>query len=762
MRLLLLLLVCAAALPAPERSEEEAAREFVQAVEFPYYLYPRPLWERELVWLKTIGIRTVAFSIPWNWHQLDRTTCDFTGRTSPRRDLAGFIRTLHRLQMRAWIRPLAPVKGWLNNGYPAWAAPDRKQWLHDVADLLGPRVEKHGGPIAFVEDGTGILDAPAPPAPVTVVSARDAGVMVRSRQALAAAHGSLVWQNVEDALYPAGWELPGAPLYVSGAVSLDGEERPTAADLRRNAALLRHWAALLPAMKTESARTVKLATGKFPHGVTATEVVARNGVAAAVAISNESGEPFQAEVHAWDPFEKHAVPIPDVRVAPQDSLWLPLNVSLGGGGLCRDCTNFSSAERIVYATAELQSIEFENGTLALEFAAPEPAEALLQLARRPEGPYLAGGHPRDYDFDEKTLRVRLKIPAGKGPAHQVRVALAIEPPDSSAFFEDAKRLIIGQDNIVSTSYSSEELAVRSRLRLPEGFSAKAVKSSPLAIDYAVSVPSEALHGDWADLALEADGVPMGRAHLQLFRPASIRLPEAIRLHFGAAELLVEPPIIPMDATAGRTLDVTVRNNWPQIETYTVEPNGDGFQFLPPRAELNIAPVAERIASLRVFPGSVSAGLHDWLIRFSGGTKLHFPARFLVIPRGQAVAWSADLDGDGSPEWVIENQKARAIFSTQDGGRWLEFVWKDSNLNVLPENGALAGNGPVEVRAGNGSLEFSSPGWKRTVRLAGPGASLTIEQSTNLPAETLKAGKRNEVNFEVKRESASRAIYTLTK
>ena len=36
--------------------------EFVQAVEFPYYHHPRPLWERELVWLKNIGIRTIAFS----------------------------------------------------------------------------------------------------------------------------------------------------------------------------------------------------------------------------------------------------------------------------------------------------------------------------------------------------------------------------------------------------------------------------------------------------------------------------------------------------------------------------------------------------------------------------------------------------------------------------------------------------------------------------------------------------------------------------
>jgi len=43
--------------------------DYLQAVEFPYYLYPRPLWERELVWLKNIGVQTVEFSIPANYHQ---------------------------------------------------------------------------------------------------------------------------------------------------------------------------------------------------------------------------------------------------------------------------------------------------------------------------------------------------------------------------------------------------------------------------------------------------------------------------------------------------------------------------------------------------------------------------------------------------------------------------------------------------------------------------------------------------------------------
>jgi hypothetical protein len=769
-RLLLLLLAFAAALPAPEPAPPA---EFVQAVEFPYYLYPRTLWERELVWLKTVGIHTVEFSIPWNWHQVDGGTYDFTGATSPRRDLMGFIRLLRRLEMRAWIRPLVPVRGWLNNGYPhgypqglVQARAAARPWLHELENLLAPQTGKHGGPIVYVEGGAGILDASAPPLPVTVVSAHDPAAMMRSRQALSTG-GALLWEDVEDALYPAGWERPGSPLYRPGAVSLDGDERPAVAALRRNASLLRHWAPLLPGMRPERMHPVRVAGGRLPPGVSATEMVSREpGVASAVSIANESRQPFQNTVRAWDPFAKRSIEIEKVHLAPHQILWLPVNVSLGGAGLCRECSAFSNAEHIVYATAELQTIEFENGALAMEFAAPAPGVVVLQLARRPSGPYLAGGHLAEFDFDEHSLRARLPIPQGKGPASQIRVALAIEAPEHSAFFEDAKRLIIGRANTVSTSYSSPDLADRSRLRLPEGFAAAPTRKSPLEIDYAVDVPADALHGDWANLAIEADGVPLGRAHLQLFRPASVHLAEAIRLHFGAAaDLAVEPPIIPIDATAGRTVDVNVRNNSSEIETYSIVPGGEGFQFLPPKADLSSGAVMDRAVEFRVFADSVAAGLHDWVLRFSGGAKLEIPARFLAIPRGQAVAWSADLDGDGSPEWILENQKVRAVFSAQDGGRWLEFVWKDSapyGLNVLPESGAFSGAGPVEVHAGDGALEFTGKDWKRTVRLAGAEARLTIEQTTPLPPEILETGKHNEITFQVARESATRAVYTLAK
>ena len=49
----------------------------------------------------------------------------FHRRDQPRR-VCGLIRVLRRLGMRAWIRPVAPGKGWSGGGVPAWAARDRR------------------------------------------------------------------------------------------------------------------------------------------------------------------------------------------------------------------------------------------------------------------------------------------------------------------------------------------------------------------------------------------------------------------------------------------------------------------------------------------------------------------------------------------------------------------------------------------------------------------------------------------------------------
>ncbi len=754
MRLAALLVALAAAVPVPAAPAPKPP--VVEAVEFPYYLYPRQLWERELVWLKTIGVRTIEFSIPWNWHQSQPGEFDFTGRTSPRRDLAGFIRLLRRLELRAWVRPLPPVSNWPRDGAPDFAdAALRRAWLKQLDRLLTTQTARHGGPVEFVEGRALAIDAAAPPSPVAVISAGDPAALSAARAALAGSRGALLWTGVEDALYPEGWSPNAGSLLRPGAVALTGEERSAATALRRDAALLRHWAPLLPALKPVA--MPKPLAGKLPEAVTAVELT--SPAASAVSITNLGKQLFHDDLRVFEPFSRRVLVIPAVAVRPGDSLWLPVSVSIGPDGLCRECSNFSGAEHIIYANAELLDIEFENGILAMEFAAPEPAEVVLQLARKPVGPYLAAGKPIEFDWDDKTLRARLKIPASTAPGNRVRIGIAIEEPDTSAFFNDAHRLIIGRPNVVSTTYSSPDVAKRSRLLLPEGFTSSATVKSPNEIEYQVNVPSDELHGDYADFALEADGMPLGRARLQLFRPASIRLADAIEMRFGPQTVLVpEPPAAPIEPKAGTNFEIAIRNNTPAIQTYHLQPVAAGLDFFPPQADISIGAVAERRVSFRVFAKDPGQGLRDWHLRVTGGADLDLPMRAILIPRGKTVAWTADLDSDGTPEWILESARIRAVFSPQDGGRWMEFTWKDTDANFLPDAGAFAAPGPVEVTAAGDSLEFTAPGWKRTVTLSGN--VLTIDQTTPLPPDRLSPEKRGSVTLTIDRPTPTRTDYSL--
>jgi hypothetical protein len=741
----LLLVLAANAAPAP------ATREHVQAVEFPYYLYPRTLWERELVWLKTIGMNTVEFSIPWNWHQTQPGHYDLTGATSPRRDLAGLVKILRKLEMRAWIRPLPPVRDWPS---PPLDGPSQRAWLKQLEQLIAPQTVSHGGPIAWVEGSVPGVDAAAPPAPIAEIPATDPGALPASRNAIAAGKKALLWRNVEDALYPAGWAPEGSPHLRRGAVGLGGDEQRGASALRREGALFRGWGALLPSLQPVA--MPKPAAGKLPEGVTAAELV--SSAASAVSIVNRSANPFQDELRVYEPASKRTLVIPKVTVPAGESLWLPVNVSIGPSGLCRECSHFAAAEHIVYATAELLAIEYENGILAMEFSAPAPGEAIVQFARMPVGPFLAAGKPAEFDWDDKALRARLTIPAGSGPNHRVRIGIAIEEPETSGFFNEARRLVIGQKNALSTTYSAKAVANRSRLRLPEGFLSSSKVKSPNEIDYEVAVPADAIHGDWANLALEADGVLLGRARLQMFRPLSVRLPQAVAMRLGSATVLTaDPPIAVIEPRAGTDVDVTLRNNYPGIQTFRLEAAGEGLEFFPPKTEISIGAADERTFKMRIFAKEGTTGLRDWRVRVSGGATLDLPMRALLLPRGRTVAWSADLDGDGSAEWVLESQKARVVFSTQDGGRWTEFTWKDAGVNFLPDEGWLGGTGRVEVRESGDSLEFSGTGWKRTVRLAE--GELRIEQPS-LPVGGPAAEKRGNVKLSVERPSGSAAVFRL--
>ena len=65
---------------------------------------------------------------------------------------------------------------------------------------------------------------------------------------------------------------------------------------------------------------------------------------------------------------------------------------------------------------------------------------------------------------------------------------------------------------------------------------------------------------------------------------------------------------------------------------------------------------------------------------------------------------------------------------------------------------------MEVRQNGEALEFIGKGWKRTVTLNG--SSLTVEQSTPLPPETLVGEKRGNLTPTVDRPAPTRADYGL--
>ena len=593
---LLGLLLCAVALWAAT-----APSAPLEIVEFPFAQFPRQLWERELAWFKSIGIRAV--SLP------------------PGGDAA----------LRAEVQAL-------------FARLD----LKIVPDEGLPRV-----------------------------SALSARSLVASRDEILKPRHAVIWTDVETTLTPA---------LHPGAVSLAGDDQGAVNALRRDARLAQYWSPLFESLGPGAAMH---GVGRpLPPSVSARQF--RGHGASAAIVSNHGTKPWTGTLRAALPNSRQFLVLPPLTLAPAESLWLPLHVPLASRLFCTQCAAFGNGDRLVYATSELNAMEFENGTLALEFYAPSPGEAVLEMARRPRGPYLAGGRLKPFDWDSATQRVKLTIPAGKGPLFRTRVALAIDAPDQSAFFVDAKRLVIGERNRVLTSYSSPELARRSRLKLPAGWSATAAVKSPLEIEYAMQVPEGLLHGDHAELALEADGVEMSRARVTLVRPVSLRVREGVSLNVGPGqELPVWPALVPVEQPAGRGITVVVHNGAPEIRTFRLSLEAAPLEFSPASQEVVVGALADREVTFRVFAGSAPSNPVTGQLRLSGAAKLDEPVQFVVIPRGQPVEYAAQMDGVGEPEYVLESSRVRAVFANARGGRWLELLWKESNRSLL------AGQTPLE-------------------------------------------------------------------
>jgi hypothetical protein len=622
-RFAILLLAFAAAAPA-----------WVESVEFPWTNYPKPLWERELVWIKNIGITHI--SLPPARDASEETAAQ----------LAELIRIIRSLSLEADLEGPIP-------------------------DSMQPLTRAHGGP----------LTAPLPVASRISVLAPDA--LTRSRKLLMAASPGLVWTDVEDTIGPAG--------YHAGAVNFGGQETPATIPLRRNALLSRYWGTTLASL-----HETKLPAAPLIPQISVHQFVGKNGTSF-VSVVNASSKPWTGEVKALHPVLKREVDLPSVTVPAHDSLWLPVNVPLLAGPLCKDCTAFSTVDRLVYATAEITAMEYENGILAMEFAAPAAGEVVLQLSSEPSGPLVAGGKPASFDWDGHTLRARVPIPKGAGPGGHTRIGLAIDAPDATAFFENADVLLIGETNNLPAEFSSQAILRRSRLRtVPElvvtddPVKEDASAEGPRQIVYHIKVPETEIHGDHADLLIEADGAQMSHARPQVLHPATLRFADAITVRVAAnSQLPLFPATLPVNQRAGRDVTISIGNNAPEIRNFTLELKAEGLDFSPSKMDVTVGASMARDVSFRVFAAGASVGLHAGEARLSGAASATEAVQFLVIPQNGAVAFSS---GGLS---LLESSKARAAFLP---GRWLEFIDKDSGQELIAAGGTAFNPGPIDARS----------------------------------------------------------------
>ena len=606
-----------------------APAAWVESVEFPWSSFPRPLWERELVWLKNIGIAHV--SLPPAPATMKDADAQFNE----------LIRIVRRLNLEADLEGPVP-------------------------EALQAQTRAHGGP----------LTEPLVVKPPRV-SAISPDALLQSRKLLTSGSPSFIWTDVEDTLGPGG--------YHAGAVSFNGVETVATTPLRRNAQLSHYWGQSLASLHELPGAGTRLPV----PGITAEQFVSDNG-ASFVSVVNTTAKPWTGDVKAVYPVLKRLLALPNVTVPAHDSVWLPVAIPLTAGPLCKDCTGFATVDHLIYATAELTDIEYENGILALEFAAPSEGEAVLQMSQQPRGPLVAGGKPSSFDWDDGDKRVRLPIPAGRGAAAHVRIGLAIDAPDQTAFFDSAHVLMIGETNSLTAQFSSEKIAQRSRLRTtPELHVVQDAGADPLQLIYRIQVPDTAIHGDHADLALEADGSQMSHARPELMVPVTLRFTDSVAVRVGAnSTLTLSPAAVPVNQRTGRDIGITIRNNAPEIRNFSIEMKAEGLDFSPPKVDVSVGASASRAVSFRVFATGAAAGIHMGEARVSGAAKGVEPVRFVVLPANGAVAF----DSDGIS--LLESASRRASFLP---GRWLEFINKESGQSAIPAGGITFQQGGIETR-----------------------------------------------------------------
>lgn len=142
----------------------DGRRQVLSSADYPYYRDDPRNWPDRLEKLKAIGCQIVTFYIPWRHHDLlidGRREIDFTGRTRPNRDVAGFLELCRAAGLKAIAKPGPFIHAETNyGGLPDYVCP-----LNDAR--IEPMLRADGRPFTWngnslAEDGKTLRPWPLP------------------------------------------------------------------------------------------------------------------------------------------------------------------------------------------------------------------------------------------------------------------------------------------------------------------------------------------------------------------------------------------------------------------------------------------------------------------------------------------------------------------------------------------------------------------------------------------------------------------------
>ncbi len=130
--------------------------------EFHYWRVFKENWPAVTAAIKKMGLSVVSTYIPWNYHELKPGTYDFHGKTSPQRDLEGFIKLLEKENLYLIVRPGPYIYSeWIHGGVPERAKKyDRlspeflkmaRHYMDAVCRVLVPHQITRGGNIILFQ-----------------------------------------------------------------------------------------------------------------------------------------------------------------------------------------------------------------------------------------------------------------------------------------------------------------------------------------------------------------------------------------------------------------------------------------------------------------------------------------------------------------------------------------------------------------------------------------------------------------------------------